>query len=63
MTKFALLTKKRAFWAVWCMQGEFCPAARLEADAELVERSGEMLGLVAAPVGGQLPGVNTHADR
>ena len=37
--------------------------ARLEAAAQLVEHSGEMLGLVTAPVGGQLPGVNTHADR
>ena len=44
-------------------RGEFCPAARLEAAAQLVEDSGEMLGLVTAPVGGQLPGVNTHADR
>ena len=52
MTKFALLAKKRAFWAVLRMQGEFCPAARLEADAELVERSGEMLGLVAESAGG-----------
>ena len=25
VTKFALLAKKRAFWAVWRMQGEFCP--------------------------------------
>ena len=25
MTKFALLAKKRAFWAVLRMQGEFCP--------------------------------------
>lgn len=63
VTKFALLAKKRVFWAVLRMQGEFCPAARLEADAEFVERSGEMLGLVAAPVGGQHPGVNTYADR
>lgn len=53
MTKFALLAKIRAFWAVWCMQGEFCPAvARLEAAAQLEEHGGEMLGLVAAPVGG-----------
>ena len=44
-------------------RGEFCPAARLEAAAQLVEDSGEMLGLVTAPVGGQLPGVNTYADR
>ena len=77
MTKFALLAKKRAFWAVLRVWGEFCPdlatsklsresfvpAARLEADAELVERSGEMLGVIAAPVGGRRPGVNTHADR
>ena len=35
-----------------CERGEFCPAARLEADAELVERSGEMLGLVAESAGG-----------
>ena len=63
MTKFALLAKIRAFWVVLRMQGEFCPAARLEAAAQLVEDSGEMLGLVTAPVGGQLPGVNTYADR
>lgn len=44
-------------------RGEFCPAARLEAAAQPEERSGEMLGLVAAPVGGQLSGVNMHADR
>ena len=25
VTKFALLAKIRAFWAVWRMQGEFCP--------------------------------------
>ena len=25
VTKFALLAKKRAFWAVLRMQGEFCP--------------------------------------
>ena len=25
VTKFARLAKIRAFWAVWCMQGEFCP--------------------------------------
>ena len=44
-------------------RGEFCPAARLETDAELVGFSGEMLVLVAVPVGGQRSGVNTHADR
>ena len=44
-------------------RGEFCPAARLETDAELVGFSGEMLVMVAAPVGGQRPGINTHADR
>lgn len=60
VTKFALLAKKRAFWAVLRMQGEFCPAARLEADAELVELSGEMSGLVAALVGGQRHGRQHH---
>ena len=61
VTTFALLAKKRTFWAVLRVQGEFCPAvARLEAAAELVELSGEMLGLVAAPVGGQRHGCHHH---
>lgn len=34
-------------------RGEFCPAVtRLETDVELVELSGEMLGLVAESAGG-----------
>ena len=71
VTKFALLAKKRVFWAVLRMQGEFCPdlaTSKLSRES-FVPRPGWRLtqNLWSAAVRCwdwlQRPGVNTHADR